>query len=118
MGKSPRGEDFVEIEGDEDLMIVRTKTAVLQENLDAATKREKQLTGEKRKLESEKQILESKIKELDSYLEEKNEQVNDAEKLLEAREKELEEVAALLHRTKEAQAEQFIKVSDLEKTVQ
>ena len=28
--KSPRGEDFVEVEGDEDLMIVRTKTAVLQ----------------------------------------------------------------------------------------
>ena len=31
--KSPRGEDFVEIEGDEDLMIVRTKTAVLQVSL-------------------------------------------------------------------------------------
>ena len=40
-------------------------------------------------------------------------QVNDAEKLLEAREKELEEVAALLHRTKEAQTEQSIKVCDL-----
>ena len=38
-------------------------------------------------------------------------QVNDAEKLLEAREKELEEVAALLHRTKGAEAELAVKVS-------
>ena len=37
-------------------------------------------------------------------------QVNDAEKLLEAREKELEELAVLLHRTKETQAELAIKV--------
>lgn len=116
--KSPRGEDFVEIEGDEDLMIVRTKTAVLQENLDVANKKEKQLMDDKKKLESEKLILEAKIKELDSCMVDKNEQVNDAERLLEAREKELEELAALLHRAKESQEEQSIKVADLEKTVQ
>lgn len=115
--KSPRGEDFVEVEGDEDLMIVRTKTAVLQDNLDAAVKKERSLTVEMKKLETDKFTLDAKIKELDSYLEEKNEQVNDAEKLLEAREKELEEVAVLLHRTKGAEAELAVKVCDLEKAV-
>jgi len=116
--KSPRGEDFVEVEGDEDLMIVRTKTAVLQDNLDAAVKKERSLSNEKKKLETDKLTLEAKIKELDAYLEEKNEQVNDAEKLLEAREKELEEVAALLHRTKEIEADLTVKVLDLEKALQ
>lgn len=117
--KRPRGDEFVAIEGedDDDLMIIRTKTAVLQDSLDAALNKEKTLEVEKKKLESEKEILQRKLEELDKYLEEKNEQVNDVEKLLEARERELEEVADLLHKTKEAKSDLLIKVSDLEKAL-
>jgi len=116
--KSVETQDFVEIEHEEeDMMIIRTKTAVLEENLEAAMKREQELEQEKKMVEHDVRALRSKLSEMDNEIEEKSERVSDTEKLLEAREKELAEISDLLHKTKEAHADLSIRASDLEKAL-